>query len=406
MSSSTNGSSAPRRVFAAVDCSTSKQTGVLPVTPLCIGGGVFGTDYMNKDEIESDVPVETLRLAFQYGMNAIDTSPYYTTSEATLGRALLRLRDEFPRDSYILITKAGRYGRTKADFDYSAKRVRESVLNSCKLLETDYLDGVYMHDVEFVAENVGGYDGDYATVDENGQPRKDMFAKWGLLGEDEAKIHGPGDERVLEALSELFKLKREGKIRAVGFSGYPLPTMLRLARLIAAKLEPLDVIQSYCHFTLQNTSLASWYPLFKQAGVKQIINASPLSMGLLRTDSSPAWHPASPALQQARRDIVQVLSAKNVLLEDVALGFGFASAALDPDSVATPTVVGLTSPDQVVSTMKVYESIYGRGEPRRGRLPGSGLDSPELAEQLEYERTVLEIIQKSGTYQWCWPQGL
>ncbi|KAM0793216.1 hypothetical protein ACM66B_000684 [Microbotryomycetes sp. NB124-2] len=394
------------RVFAAVDCSTSKDTGVLPVTPLCIGGGVFGTDYMARDEIESDVPVETLRLAFKYGMNAIDTSPYYTTSEATLGRALVRLRDEFPRDSYILITKAGRYGRTKADFDYSAKRVRESVLNSCKLLETDYLDGVYMHDVEFVAENVGGFDGDYATVDENGQPRQDLFKQWGLLPEDEGKIHGPGDERILEALSELFKLKREGKIRAVGFSGYPLPTMLRLARLIAAKLEPLDVMQSYCHFTLQNTSLASWYPLFKQAGVKQIINASPLSMGLLRTDSSPEWHPASPALQQARRNIVKALSEKNVLLEDVALGFGFSSAALDADSVATPTVVGLTSPEQVVSTMKVYQSIYGKGETRRGRLPGQGLESSELAQQLENEKIALDIIQKSGTYQWCWPQGL
>ncbi|KAK4058060.1 hypothetical protein OIO90_000799 [Microbotryomycetes sp. JL221] len=382
---------------------TSKETGVLPMTPVCIGGGVFGTDYMQRDEIESDVPVNTLRLAFQYGMNAIDTSPYYTTSEATLGRALTKLRSEFPRESYILITKAGRYGRK--DFDYSAQRVRQSVLNSCKLLNTDYIDGVYMHDVEFVAENISGLDGDEATVNDKGEPRQEMFKQWGLAPEDQGRIHGPGDERVLEALGELFKLKREGIVRAVGFSGYPLPTMLRMARLIKAKLEPIDIMQSYCHFTLQNTSLASWLPLFKQAGVKQIINASPLSMGLLRTDSSPEWHPASPALQQATRDAVELLKTKgNVKLEDVALGFGFSSAALDPETPSTPTVVGLTSPEQVETTMKVYQTIYNQTETRRGRLPGSGLENSK--QQLEFEQIVLDLFKKSGTYQWCWPQGL
>jgi D-arabinose 1-dehydrogenase len=32
-------------------------------------------------------------------------------------------------------------------------------------------------------------------------------------------VHGPGDEKVLEAMAALFELKKEGKIRAVGFSG-------------------------------------------------------------------------------------------------------------------------------------------------------------------------------------------
>lgn len=59
---------------------------------------------------------------------------------------------------------------------------------------------------------------------------------------------------MLEALGELFKLRREGIVRAVGFSGYPLPTMLRLARLIKARLEPIDIMQNYCQFTVSVSS--------------------------------------------------------------------------------------------------------------------------------------------------------
>lgn len=93
---------------------------------------------------------------------------------------------------------------------------------------------------------------------------------------------------------------------------------------------------------MQNTSLAAWYPLFKEAGVKQIINASPLSMGLLRTGEAPYWHPAPPQLRRANEEVVKTLADRGVKLEDVALGFGFASAALKDGDLPTPTVVGLS----------------------------------------------------------------
>lgn len=161
--------------------------------------------------------------SFRYGINAIDTSPYYTTSETVIGKALEAIRDEFPRSSYQILTKAGRYGRTREDgFDYSAARVRRSVGRSCELLKTTYLDAVYMHDVEFVAELVGDAEKGGYTLGEDGELRQEDLARWGLLPGDEGKVRGPGDEKVLEALGTLFELKKEGVIRAVGFSGTSL----------------------------------------------------------------------------------------------------------------------------------------------------------------------------------------
>jgi hypothetical protein len=37
-----------------------------------------GYDYNTADTLESDVPEKTLRLCLQYGISAIDTSPYYS----------------------------------------------------------------------------------------------------------------------------------------------------------------------------------------------------------------------------------------------------------------------------------------------------------------------------------------
>lgn len=54
---------------------------------------------------------------------------------------------EFPRESYYVLTKTGRFGHRRSDFDYSRERIRRSVLESCRRLGTDYLDVVYLHDV-------------------------------------------------------------------------------------------------------------------------------------------------------------------------------------------------------------------------------------------------------------------
>ncbi|GAA5859602.1 hypothetical protein JCM1840_006367 [Sporobolomyces johnsonii] len=382
--------------------------GPLKLSPLILGAGVYGFDYNTESTLESDVPEQAVRLAFRYGITTLDTSPYYTTSERVLGRVFSKIADEFPRESYQIITKIGRYGRTKEDgFDYSPERVRASVKRSMELMGTDYLDGVYAHDVEFVSEQLDDAGEEGWKVDSNGKIREEDLARWGLRDEDAATIRGPGDEKVLGAMKTLFQLKKEGLIRAVGFSGFPLPTLLRLARLVAAHVEPLDIMQSYCHHTLQNTTLSAFLPLFYAAGVKQVITASPLSMGLLRSAPAPAWHPANAALQAANQQAVELVTSRGAKLEDVALGFGFTSARLEGTAGRdTPTVVGLSTPEEVHETMKVYSEIYRvGGASRKGRSPGEGL-SDACKTQRELEKDVVEIFKKSGTMNWTWAVGV
>ena len=57
-------------------------------SPLLFGGGVFGHGMYNQDSVlYSNEAVRALRLAFKYGINALDSSPYYFPSEFVLGRA-------------------------------------------------------------------------------------------------------------------------------------------------------------------------------------------------------------------------------------------------------------------------------------------------------------------------------
>lgn len=67
-----------------------------------------------------------------------------------LGKAL----KEIQRDRYYLSTKVGRYGENGVNtWDYSAKRVTDSVYESMERLNIDYIDLINVHDVEFADLN-------------------------------------------------------------------------------------------------------------------------------------------------------------------------------------------------------------------------------------------------------------
>src|SRR6476620_9293870 len=118
------------------------QTG-LKLAQLSFGASSLGQEFRSVD---LDEAMRSVRTALDLGMNFIDTSPYYGRglSECLLGPAL---RD-VPRDSYILGTKLGRYDGSH--FDFSARRVVESVDVSLHRLRTDHFDIVFCHDIEFV----------------------------------------------------------------------------------------------------------------------------------------------------------------------------------------------------------------------------------------------------------------
>src|SRR3954470_5092467 len=147
----------------------------LTVPILSFGASSLGQEFRQVDVNEA---LRAVHVALDCGMNFIDTSPYYGRgmSEVLLGVAL---RD-IPRSRYLLGTKLGRYHAQH--FDFSARRVVESVDVSLQRMGVEYLDICLCHDIEFV---------------------------------DMAQI-------VDETLPALRKLQQQGKVRFVGISGYPM----------------------------------------------------------------------------------------------------------------------------------------------------------------------------------------
>jgi aryl-alcohol dehydrogenase-like predicted oxidoreductase len=317
---------------------------------LVFGAASFSYQYNNDDHLASFTPVRTVRLALRYGICSFDTSAYYGPSEIVLGTALKTLQEEFPRSSYKLTTKCGRYGATAADFDYSPATIRASVKRSLARLNTEYLDAVYLHDVEFVCTPVGPNEPGENVIALNA-----MVEAYGLARDDEGKIWGEGDRKILEAVAELRKMQEEGFVKHVGITGYPLHTLLRIALLIRHNppYKPLDLILSYCHLTLQNDTLEIFGPLFRdRAQVQQVLNASPLSMGLL-TPSPPLWHPAPRGIIIAAQKACTVADSWVGALPNLALGYTVRQSL----TAGMPLAVGYSSPHEVHESIRVWRQI-------------------------------------------------
>src|SRR5580765_614499 len=97
----------------------------------------FGASSLGQEfrPVTVDEAIRSVQVALDCGLNFIDTSPFYGRgmSEVLLGLALR----EIPRDRYLLGSKLGRYDLQH--FDFSAKRVMESVDVSLHRLGVDYL---------------------------------------------------------------------------------------------------------------------------------------------------------------------------------------------------------------------------------------------------------------------------
>ncbi|RHZ83464.1 hypothetical protein Glove_92g34 [Diversispora epigaea] len=277
----------------------------LQVSKISFGAAVFSGWH---NPIEKEWPLQAVTRAFELGINAFDTSPYYNNSEEILGSIFKILKPKYPRSTYYLFTKVGRY---KEDFDYSPKRVRKSVEESCNKLDTDYLDVVYCHDVEFVSEN-----------------------------------------DVKNALMELFELKKMGKIKYVGISGYPLDVLLKISQIQYDNKQPLDIILSYSHLCLHNTRLASYFNKFRSLDVNHIINASPLSMGLLREKSPPDWHPAPLELREAVNKAVKLAKNNGLNISELAIQFSF---GFEKD--LTSTVIGFSNAKEVEESVRCWNKL-------------------------------------------------
>lgn len=254
----------------------------------------FGASSLGQEfrAVTLDEALSSVRVALECGLNFIDTSPFYGRgmSEVLLGIALKGV----PRESYTICTKLGRYNL--AHFDFSAKRVAESVDVSLHRLGTDYLDIVLCHDIEFV----------------------------------------PLQQIVEETLPALRRVQQQGKVRYIGFSGYPM----KIFRTICDQAD-VDCVLSYNQYTLQNTRFADEViPYLKAKGIG-IMNAGPFSARLLTNAPLPAWHKEPEAVRAAARRAAELCATRGADIAKLALQFSIAN----PD--ITTTLAGSANPQNI-----------------------------------------------------------
>jgi L-galactose dehydrogenase len=304
----------------------------LDLTTLSFGASSLGAEFRNIDIGDA---LRSVHVAIDCGMNFIDTSPYYGRgmSEVLLGQVL----PEIPRTKYLLGTKLGRYA--PRHFDFSARRVIESVDVSLERMRVDHLDIVLCHDLEYV---------------------------------DMTQI-------VEETLPALKRQVEKGKVRFIGVSGYPM----KMFKYILANAD-VDVILTYNHYTLQNTMALELVPLCGAKGIG-LMNAAPFSARLLSKDPLPAWHKATPEVRRVAKAAAEHCASRGSDIAKLALQFSIAN----PDF--TTCITGSANParirewtnwarepmdtqllDEVLTILKpIHNWFYVEGRPENNDDSGS-----------------------------------
>lgn len=310
----------------------------LDLSVLSFGASSIGAEFRPIDVPEA---LRCVRVALDRGMNYIDTAAYYGRgmSEVMLGRVL----PEIPRDRYTLSTKLGRYA--PQHFDFSARRVHESIDISLERMGLKHLDIVFCHDIEFV----------------------DL------------------DQIVDETIPALREQVAKGKVRFIGVSGYPM----KIFHEMLERAE-LDVVLTYNHYTLQNDMALSLVQPCKQKNVG-LINAAPFSARLLTSAPLPEWHKATPQVRQVAAKAAAYCSQQGTDIAKLALQYAVANADF------TSCVTGSASPQrvtqwcdwieepidwQLVAEVKeilkpIHNWVYVEGRPQNNDLPSNDLPNSD-----------------------------
>jgi D-arabinose 1-dehydrogenase len=302
----------------------------------CLVLGGAGFSYQTHPDPASLPVADIVKQAFDQGLRAIDTSPFYDPSEQLLGQALAKLQitSRYARSDYILMTKVGRTGPDT--YDYSPAWVRKSIKTSLKMLGTSYLDVVFCHDIEAVT-----------------------------------------DQDTLDAVGELLSLVQQGLVKWIGLSSYRIDLLSRRALLVRDQFgRPVDVVQNWGQLTLQNARLESQgLEAFKNAGVSHVFSSSPLGIGLLRRGGVPQgkfgdFHPAPERLRAVSRELSNYMDAQGDSLASVALRYSVwrAQEAGRNHGIRVSTITGISTLDDLAENVIAVKKL----------LQGNDLINPTL----------------------------
>ena len=271
----------------------------LSVSCLSFGASSLGGVFHALKEAEG---IRAVHTAVENGINFIDVSPYYghLKAETVLGKALR----EIGRDRYILSTKVGRYGHDGINtWDYSARRATESVYESMERLGVDHIDLINVHDIEF------------------------------------ADLHQVAGE----TLPALVELREKGVVGHVGITDLQLENLAWVVEHVPEGT--VESVLNFCHYCLCDDRLTEFLDFFEQHGIG-VINASPLSMGLLSERGAPAWHPAPAALHEACAKAARHCRQKGCPIESLAMQYATANPR-----IAT-TLFSTTRPENVLKNIE------------------------------------------------------
>ncbi|ETO07061.1 hypothetical protein RFI_30331 [Reticulomyxa filosa] len=230
-------------------------------------------------------------------------------SEHTLGHILqdleLENKEAYNRSKYHLSTKVGRYGLNT--FDFSAKKVNESLNQSLEILQCDHIDMVFVHDIEF-AEH--------------------LEQVW---------------QETLPFLFELKSNKHKPIVRHIGVSGMPLSVLDHVMSRFG--YQHIDTVLTYNSHILFNNQLLNYLPRWKKHNIG-IIHGGTTGLGLLTPQGPPEWHPANhlPIFREACEEAMKYVTKRKGVGNDhnwelIRLAFLY---CFDTDFIHS-TLVGATN---------------------------------------------------------------
>ncbi|MCJ8331243.1 MAG: aldo/keto reductase, partial [Lentisphaeria bacterium] len=181
------------------------------------------------------------------------------------------------------------------------------------------------------------------------------------------------EQVINETIPTLQKIKETGKVRFVGITGLPLAVFRKVIDRVPAG--SIDSILSYCHYSLNDSSLESYFDYFEERGIG-IINASPTGMGLLVDRAAPEWHPAPEEIIDTCKKAVAHCKSKGQDIVELAMQYAVAETRI------TTTLTSTANPENIIKNINYIEKP---------------MDTELLAEVLE----ILEPIHNLS-----WPSGL
>lgn len=236
--------------------------------------------------------------------NVLDTARNYGfgRSEERVGK-VIRDRGGIP-DGFVISTKIDRDMETNR---LDAARTRQSFEQSLETLGVDRIQILHLHDPEYCR-----------SIEE-------ITRKGG-------------------ALDELFKIKEEGLVDAVGLAMGNVDIMFPILRD-----RPFDCLISHNRFTLINRAAQEMFDYAAENGIT-VLNAAPFSGGVLAKGSQDVKRIAYTDVDEAGlapvRKIEEICAEAGVPMGAAALQYSMR------DPRIASTIIGVTKPERVAQTLE------------------------------------------------------